>query len=97
MAPPIDAAAIEVDAAPAVVTTKVHVETKPSGATVMVDGVAKRTPFDLELSTPMPLTATLKGYVPASFTVEPDKPLAPVVLKKKSVTVKPADDSKSPF
>jgi hypothetical protein len=91
MTPPIDAA-IEVDAAPAVVTTTVRVETKPAGATVMVDGVAKKTPFDLELSEAMPLTATFKGYRPASFTVEPGKPLAPIVLKRKPVA-KPADST----
>jgi serine/threonine-protein kinase len=96
MTTPIDAAAIEVDAAPAVVTTKVRVETKPSGATVLVDGVAKKTPFELELSAPVSLTATYRGYLPASFTVDPDKPLAPVVLKKKPMPKQP-DDSKSPF
>jgi serine/threonine-protein kinase len=97
MAPPIDAASIEVDAAPAVVTTKVRIETKPAGATVMVDGEAKTTPFDLELSVPMSLTATRKGYLATTFTVDPAKPLAPVQLKRKPLPKQQPDDSKSPF
>jgi serine/threonine-protein kinase len=96
MTVPLDAAVVEIDAAPAVVTTKVRVETKPSGATVMVDGVEKKTPFELEVSAPVSLTATYRGYLPASFTVDPEKPLARIVLKKKPPPKQP-DDSKSPF
>lgn len=97
MAPPIDAAPIAVDAAPVAVTTKVRVETKPSGATVVVDGVKRTTPFDLELAEPMALTATRKGYLETSFTVDPGKPLAPVSLERKPLPKQQPDDSKSPF
>jgi serine/threonine-protein kinase len=97
IAPPVDAA-IEVDAAPAVVTVKVRVETKPSGATVIVDGVAKKTPFDLELADAVALEAKLDGYQPVKFTADPNKPLAPISLKKKQAPKpKPPDDTKSPF